>query len=71
MSENDLTINQNQNGRILMMGALIGALVGLSAAYLILQRVDEEGTVRLGPKEGVKLGVSVFSFFRQLTQLGE
>ncbi len=71
MSENELTIKENRNGKILALGTLIGALVGLGAAYLILQRVDEEGNVSIGPKEGVKLGVSVFSFFRQIVQLGE
>jgi len=71
MTADESRIKENQSGRILAMGTLIGALIGLGAAYLILQRVDEEGNVQLGPKEGVKLGVSVFSFFRQITQLGE
>lgn len=71
MSEDEFRIKENQSGRFLAMGTLIGALVGLGAAYLILQRVDEEGNVQIGPREGVKLGVSVFSFFRQITQLGE
>ena len=69
MSENELTIQENQRGKILALGTLIGALVGLGAAYLILQRVDEDGNLSIGAKEGVKLGVSVFSFFRQITQL--
>jgi hypothetical protein len=70
MSEQELTIPENQNGKILVLGTLIGALVGLGAAYLILQQADEEGELNLSPKEGVKLGVSVFAFFRQITQLG-
>ena len=71
MSEEELTIQENQAGKILALGTVIGALIGLGAAYLILQRVDEEGNIQIGPKEGVKLGVSVFSFFRQITQLGD
>ena len=71
MTENELAIRENQSVKILALGTLIGALVGLGAAYLILQRIDDEGTINMGPKEGVKLGISVFSFFRQITQLGE
>jgi len=71
MTNNELSTAGNQQGKILALGTLIGALVGLGAAYLILQRVDETGELKLSSKEGVKLGISVFSFFRQLTQLGD
>lgn len=69
MSDNEIIVNTNQNGKILAFGTLIGALVGLGAAYLVLQRVDDEGGLDFSSKEGVKLGISVFSFFRQITQL--
>ena len=69
MSDNEITVNVNQNGKILAFGTLIGALVGLGAAYLVLQRVDDEDGLEFSSKEGVKLGISVFSFFRQITQL--
>ena len=71
MTEQKLSTIDSQGTKILALGTLIGALVGLGAAFLILQRVDDEGKVGLGPKEGVKLGISVFSFFRQITQLGD
>jgi hypothetical protein len=71
MTENELATIDNQGRKILALGTLVGALVGLGAAFLILQRVDNEGKIELGPKEGVKLGISVFSFFRQITQLGD
>jgi hypothetical protein len=69
MSDNEITVNVNKNGKILAFGTFIGALVGLGAAYLVLQRVDDEGGLQFSSKEGVKLGISVFSFFRQITQL--
>ncbi len=71
MTEGEIITTGNQNAKILALGTIVGALVGLGAAYLLLQRVDEQGELNLSSKEGVKLGISVFSFFRQLTQLGD
>ncbi len=71
MVNNELTTDQNHKVKILALGTIIGALVGLGASYLLLQRVDEEGNLNINSKEGVKLGISVFSFFRQITQLGD
>jgi glucokinase len=71
MTDNELTTTGNQNTKILALGTIIGALVGLGAAYLLLQRVEDEGGLDISPKEGVKLGISVFSFLRQITQLGD
>lgn len=62
--------NKNRKTKILLIGAVIGALTGLGAAYLLIQQADEEENLRLSPGEGVKLGISVFSFLRQVTQLG-
>ncbi len=55
--------------KILVIGAIIGALTGVGAAYLLLQRADEDG-LEMTPGEGVKLGVTILSFLRQITQLG-
>ena len=71
MANQELATVENQNVKILALGTIIGALVGLGAAYLLLQRLDEDGDLNLSSKEGVKLGISVFSFLRQVTQLGE
>ncbi len=71
MSDNEIITSGNQNAKILALGTIVGALVGLGAAYLILQQVDDEEGLRLTPGEGVKLGISVFSFFKQVTQLGK
>ena len=55
--------------RILALGAIVGALTGVGAAYLLLQKADDEG-LKLTPGEGVKLGISVFTLFRQIVNLG-
>ena len=71
MKDKEIVNQGNQNTKILALGTLVGALVGLGAAYLLIQRVEADETLSLSPKEGVKLGISVFSFFRQITQLGD
>ncbi len=60
--------DNNWKTRVLIIGAIVGALTGLGTAYLLVQRADEEG-LTLTPGEGAKLGVSVFSFLRQISQL--
>jgi len=58
--------------KTLLLGAVVGALVGAGAAYLIIQRSErEDGEIRLTAGEGVKLGLLVFGLLRQVAQLGE
>jgi len=61
--------DNNWKTKILIIGAVLGALTGLGTAYLLVQRADEEEGLKMTPGEGAKLGVSVFSFLRQITQL--
>jgi len=62
--------DQNWQTRILIIGAIVGALTGLGTAYLLIQRSETDEGLTLTPGEGVKLGVSVFSFLRQISNLG-
>ena len=64
------TIDNTWKTKLLAAGAVIGALTGIGAAYLMIQRADEEG-VQFSSKEGVKLGMTLLGFFRQITQLGD
>ncbi len=74
MTENEeLTTEDVQNfkSKVLLLGAVLGALTGLGAAYLLVQRVESDEQLKLTPGEGVKLGISIFAFLRQVTQLGD
>jgi len=58
--------------KTLILGGVIGALVGLSAAYLLIQRAEkEQGRLQMNAGEGIKLGLLVLGLLRQVAQLGE
>lgn len=60
---------------ILMLGALVGALVGLLTAYAIVQRMDEihrrgkKARLRARPADWFKLGMAVLGVARQFSRL--
>ena len=57
--------------KILLLGGLIGALTGLAAAYAIVRRAEREGEqLQLGASDGLKLGMDVLRFLRQVSSLG-
>ena len=62
---------KDQNTKIILLGAIIGALAGAGAAYLLSQGFDENEEFALAPADGVKLGVAAFSFLRKVTDLGK
>jgi len=58
-------------GRVLVIGAVVGALTGLGAAYLLIQRAKRRAEPpNLNATEGIKLGVLVFGLLRQVAMLG-
>ncbi len=66
MNENS---NPNKN-RILLVGTLLGAISGLLAAYMLVQRAEKEGSeIHISTTEGVKLGAMIFGTLRQIAQL--
>jgi hypothetical protein len=58
-------------GQVLVIGAVVGALTGLSAAYLLIQRAKKRAEPpSLNASEGIKLGLIVFGLLRQVALLG-
>ena len=61
----------NWQTRVLLVGAVVGALVGVGGAYLLVQRAEKnQERVSMGAGDAVKLGVLVFGLLRSVAQLG-
>ena len=62
----------DNKGKILFLGALIGAATGLVAAILINRRtVKDPGSTAITTGEGLKLGVMVFGLLRAIASLSD
>jgi hypothetical protein len=62
----------NNNNKIIIGGALIGAITGLIAAVLLTRRAERTGSeTALTTGEGMKLGVLVFGLLRAIASLNE
>ena len=62
----------NWKTKALLIGAGIGLLAGLGAAYMLVQRAEKDGgRPEMSAGEGVKLGLLVLGLLRQVSQLGD
>lgn len=57
--------------KALLTGGVVGALVGVGAAYLYIRNIQEAGEEpQLGTKDALQLGVSVVALVRQIASMG-
>jgi glucokinase len=69
-AKKEITPVSGTDSKILVAGVVIGALVGLGAAYLIANRVEEDGRpLKVSSGEGIKLGLLVLGMLRQIASL--
>ena len=62
----------NNNSRIIIGGAVVGAITGLIAAVLLTRRAERTGSeTALSTGEGMKLGVLVFGLLRAIASLSD
>jgi len=58
--------------KTLLIGAALGALTGLGAAFLLTMRAEQKGTrLAITPGKGVQLGVMLAGLLRSILTLGE
>ncbi len=65
----EITTVDNWKPKILIIGGVLGAAVGLAAAYLLIQRSEDGKPPEVSVGEGVKLGVLVFGLLRSVANL--
>lgn len=55
--------------KAMIVGGLVGAAVGVAAAYMLAQRSEDDQPPKMSVGEGVKLGVLVFGLLRSISNL--
>ena len=67
----EITEVDNWKPKVMIIGAAIGALIGLGTALLLINRVEEDEKLEVSPAQGIKMGLAGLTFLRQITQLGD
>jgi nitrate reductase gamma subunit len=58
--------------KVMVLGAFLGALVGLGGAYLFIRKAkDSDTTPDVSPGDGVKIAVMVLGLLRAVAELGD
>lgn len=62
---------RNNTGIYIILGALLGAITGAGAGYLLTKRIEEGEELQLTAGDGIKIGGSIITFLRQMSTLGK
>jgi hypothetical protein len=74
MAQADTNIKSMDNWKTktLVIGAIVGAAVGVTAAYLFTQKADDYmSRPQFRSSDGVKLGLLLLGLVRQVAELGD
>jgi len=70
--ETSLLVDDSWKMRTLVIGAALGALTGLGAAFLLTRRAEQKGeAVSITAGQGLRLGVLLAGVLRSILTLGE
>jgi hypothetical protein len=62
---------QDNNNLYIILGAILGAITGAGAGYLLNKRIEEGEELQLTAGDGIKIGGSIIAFLRQISTLGK
>ena len=68
--ENQDQERESNNFLYIILGAVLGAITGAGAGFLLAQRIEEGDEIQLTAGDGIKLGGSIIAFLRQISNLG-
>ncbi len=68
--ENQDQEKQSSNFIFIILGAVLGAVTGAGAGFLLAQRIEEGEEIQLTAGDGIKIGGSIITFLRQISSLG-
>ena len=69
--DQEVVVDNSWMAKILGVGAVLGALTGLGAAYLLVNQTKKKGELPdLDAGEGIKLALLLFGLLRQVAMLG-
>lgn len=74
MEETDIIEKPDNSWKLqtLVIGGVLGALVGVGAAFLLTKRAEQKGTsLAITPGKGVQLGVMIAGLLRSILSLGD
>lgn len=68
----DADVVRNKQFVTLAIGGIVGASVGLAAAYLVWKNAEKSGgEIDISAGEGISLGLLVMGLLRQVAKIGE
>jgi hypothetical protein len=65
----EIVVVNNWKPKALIIGGVIGAAIGVSAAYLLIQNSEDDAPPQFSVGEGVKIGVLVLTLLRNIATL--
>jgi len=64
-------IDPNWKMKVVIIGGVMGAVVGVCAAYIYVRKLEESGEKpSIATKEAVAVGFSLVSLLRQIANMG-